>query len=916
MTTPHKTISPFSTIDHYQKIVYELLIQLSKDPQTAQEVTNIESNIGILRNHIEQILEKRIEALPSTDITDDEFENEWVILAWGLLTCLSRLPSEPERDITQSFNHILVRLVNIARPMRIPKVCPEAKQWWTQFHELYNSSLHYLHGLYSQLDNPNCNIEIKMRAYFTRQLQPCLAAFRRTCAENAPGFHSSLRRAQVNRLSNQEKLVEQDTYEIRSYYSSLAYTLGLLAVRIQGFRYECQTCSQNTFATPDTLWQLLNEVFITYEYVMNDALMCNEPNHSSIMVTNNLFTFTCHTLCRTLIFESFDIQIVSEETAFAIQNEIIQCRMGNSSPREPKVFPSAALIAMKPTSGVKRNNATANQKGTGGNTAHKKSDVNSQEFVTIPPTFSDNSNAWQTTYPHLLCTTRQKDAVLLDSRAGTTGKRPLFYFYIRAKTWSPTGNYIHVRTLSLPFTISTRRNQDCQVQRMNSSYTATCFWMYGTCGINGLLLNWNEKPLTWSQFKHLTRRYFMVNGEVIRTMEESDYALLQDKMHCEQCGDDSTELEDEENHEGCISFKNILCSHLRFDTDTVQMRFSVWRGILEVLQIFQDPKAAVKVLWEHYLMHGFLDTQAVVNLLMPRHNCMVIRLTYILGGSVCVSYRNLCGEIIHLEPLELKKLQAKSILEYISDIAETAKIDYLLTYNLEYMPVSSVIEKYFPVDDVKRVRGVASNITDKGPLNHVTHVKFTPLRVAVVACRDQTPRPSPRPSESHDLPTSSSSVHAPSECVFTAPNLPQRYHQNQNHDPLMSMMMMTSSSSSTSSPTNTTPTMMTPGPMDQSFEMQLEALMKQYGKTPHDVCEIVYSAARPNNNLNQQQQHHHQSHHHPSLIPPTTTSIRSPTLGPPSSQDRSFEDLMDDLTNNGDYSSNLDFSHTNHFLRV
>lgn len=40
------------------------------------------------------------------------------------------------------------------------------------------------------------------------------------------------------------------------------------------------------------------------------------------------------------------------------------------------------------------------------------------------------------------------------------------------------------------------------------------------------------------------------------------------------------------------------------------------------------------------------------------------------------------------------------------------------------MPVSSVIEKYFPVDDVKRVRGVASNITDKGPLNHVTHVKW------------------------------------------------------------------------------------------------------------------------------------------------------------------------------------------------
>lgn len=902
MTQPLKTISPFSTVEHFQKILYELLLQLSKDPQTAQELANIDNNVNILRNHIEQIFEKRFEAFPIGNMSDDEFEDEWVVLAWGLLTCLSRLPQEiVDGGITQSFNHLLVRLVNNARPMRVPNVCAEAKQWWNQFHELYNSSLHYLHGLYSQLDNPNCNIEIKMRAYFTRQLQPCLAAFRRTCAENAPGFHSNLRKIQIEKLSNQQKMTEPDNQEIRRYYSSLGYVLGLLAVRIQGFRYECQTSSQNIYATQDTLWQLLNEVFITYEHIMNDGLMCNEPSSSSIMVTNNLFTFTCHTLSRTLMYRSFDIQIVSEETAFAIQNEIIQCRAGTSTPKEPRTFASAALIAMKPTTGVKRNNATANQKGTGGNTAHKKSDVNSQEFVTIPPTFSETANAWQTTYPHLLCTTRQKDAVLLDSKSGTTGKRPLFYFYIRAKTWSPTGEYMYVRTLSLPFTISTRRNQDCQVQRMNSSYTATCFWMYGTCSINGLLLNWNESPLTWTQFKDLTNRYFMVNGEVKRSMEESDYALLEDKMHCEQCGDDSAEVEDQGEHpENCISFKNILCSHLRFDTDTVQMRFSVWRGILEVLQIFQDPKAAVKVLWEHYLMHGFLDTQAVVNLLMPRHNCMVIRLTYILGGSVCVSYRNLCGEIVHLEPLELKKLQAKSILEYISDIAETAKIDYLLTCNMDYMPVSSVIDKYFPVDEVKRVRGVASNITDKGPLNHVTYVKFTPLRVAVVACRE-TPRPSPRPSESHDIPSSSASE---SSCVFAAPSLPQRYehNSNQNHDPMMSMCQLTtSSSSSTSSPITPTPTMMAPAPMDQSFEMQLEALMKHYGKTPQEVCEIVSFAARPT--------------HHPTMLPPQHSTLRSPTLA--SSHNPSFEELMDDLTNpNGDYIPSLDFSHTNHFLRV
>ncbi|CAI2350182.1 unnamed protein product [Caenorhabditis sp. 36 PRJEB53466] len=882
MTSLYKTISPFSTLEHFQKIIYELLAQLTKEPQTALDAANVRSNVHILKNHIEQILEKRIEALPSESISEDEFEDEWVVLSWGLLTSLTRLPPETDREISQTFNHLLVRLVNVARPMRVPRVCAAAKLYWNRFHELYNSSLHYLHGLYSQLDNPNCNIEIKMRAFFTRQLEPCLTAFRQMSAENTPGFHSNLRRSQVDRLAKQEKLLEQDCHEIKRYYASLAYTLGLLAVRIQGFRYECQTSTVNSYATPETLWQLLNAVFVTYEHVLNDALMCNEPSNSPIMVTNNLFTFTCHTLCRTLIYRSFDIQIVSEETANAIQTEMMQCRSGASTPREPKCFASAALIAMKPTTGVKRNNATANSKGTGGNTAHKKSDVNSQEFVTIPPTFSENANAWQTTYPHLLCTTRQKDAVLLDSRAGTVGKRPLFYFYIRARTFSPSGDNFHVRTLSLPFTISTRRNQDCQVQRMNSSYTATCFWMYGTCTINGLLLNWCDESLTWHQFKTLTRQYFMVNGEVTRSMEESDYALLEDKMHCEQCTDES-----ETDNIG-ISFKNMLCSHLRFDTDTVQMRFSVWRGFLEVLQIFQDPKAAVKVLWEHYLMHGFLDTQAVIDLLGSRHNCMVIRLTYILGGSVCVSYRNPCGEIIHLEPLELKKLQAKSILEYISDIAETAKIEYVLTYHLEYMPVSSIIEKYFPVDDVKRVRGVASNITDKGPLNHVTHVKFTPLRVAVVACREQTPRPSPRPPEVVE-----NSMDSP-EMMFATPALPRRFlhdmdahahHPNPNdHDPTL-LMLMNSSSSSLTPPSPIT---------DHSFEAQLEALMKAYGKTPHEVVELMSFASRP------------------MAAPP---AIRSPTLAP--LPEASFEDLLEDLNNplSADFLS-LDFTNSNHFLRV
>lgn len=36
-----------------------------------------------------------------------------------------------------------------------------------------------------------------------------------------------------------------------------------------------------------------------------------------------------------------------------------------------------------------------------------------------------------------------------------------------------------------------------------------------------------------------------------------------------------------------VTFRNLLCAHLRYECDRMQMRFSLWRGALQLLQLFQ-----------------------------------------------------------------------------------------------------------------------------------------------------------------------------------------------------------------------------------------------------------------------------------------------------------------------------------------
>lgn len=83
---------------------------------------------------------------------------------------------------------------------------------------------------------------------------------------------------------------------------------------------------------------------------------------------------------------------------------------------------------------------------------------------------------------------------------------------------------------------------------MMSSYTATCFWLYGSNVQDGLLLQWVEtgilliifiihilKGISWERFKFLFMQHFRVSAEVNRGLMDHDFDLLQYKIQCNDC---------------------------------------------------------------------------------------------------------------------------------------------------------------------------------------------------------------------------------------------------------------------------------------------------------------------------------------------------------------------------------------------
>ncbi|TMS39138.1 hypothetical protein L596_005710 [Steinernema carpocapsae] len=763
---PEMSSSCLNSPEALNRIIFDLLCVWHdlKRPSEAVPTSDLgmsdkRETIGKIIFRLTSEIDQRINHL-TTDAAPTnfhEFAEEWCLLTWNLISVTTRLRSiealaanEEEKSFLYKLNSQLIILVNKARAIDPP--LKENDLRFVAFHDSFATTLHTMHNLYQSLELiPTAldahDFSTNVALFAQHDLFKFLEAFKAYCHVHNTTLWHDVRAAQAQRMIEFNEIDRDPVNELVKFYTTMMYTLGIVTARLQGFRHECVYVRGLFSEHDDPVWHLMEMVFSAFELLLNDCILATEPSTNAILVTNNLFPMKITSLAHGVLFRDFSVQIVSEEVAQQIQSEVRRQKLlEHSAPLG--YFPSAALLAMKPSSGVKRNNATASVDG--GNTAHKKSDVNSREAISIAPSFHSKHRCWMAKYPHLLCTTRQKDTVL-DSRSGQIGKRPLFYFYVKAEIFSPSGKFFFTHTLSLPFTIATRRNQDCQVQRMMSSYTATCFWLYGAHVQDGLMLNWFENGIEWDRFKHLYSQHFKVNCDVERGFGDEDFGLLEQKSQCTECTESESVIHHGSFQEKTkrITFKNILCPHLRYDVGKSSVRFSIWRGMLELQQLFSDQKTAVKELWEKFYLMGFLEHTEVEDVLEQHEATMCLRLSYISGGSVCFTVKTSrkmkngdeVPSIMHLEPLDLKRLQAKPLSEYLKDIAIAEKIEFLMSAQNELIPIEKVFKSLHMLDEgpKEQLREITSNVAKCGGVEIMQRVSFTALRVAVVTRRIEAP---------------------------------------------------------------------------------------------------------------------------------------------------------------------------------
>jgi hypothetical protein len=100
---------------------------------------------------------KRIRALPPTE--EQEFIEEWTMLAWNVMCIVSRLQNSMQSSFTSSEDRViytklnlsLIELVNNSRSTDVPQTLQLPGNTLTKLSIKLTDSMEYLHQLYRQL---------------------------------------------------------------------------------------------------------------------------------------------------------------------------------------------------------------------------------------------------------------------------------------------------------------------------------------------------------------------------------------------------------------------------------------------------------------------------------------------------------------------------------------------------------------------------------------------------------------------------------------------------------------------------------------------------------------------------------------------------------------------------------------------
>uniref|UniRef100_A0A8R1DN01 Uncharacterized protein n=1 Tax=Caenorhabditis japonica TaxID=281687 RepID=A0A8R1DN01_CAEJA len=147
---------------------------------------------------------------------------------------------------------------------------------------------------------------------------------------------------------------------------------------------------------------------------------------------------------------------------------------------------------------------------------------------------------------------------------------------------------------------------------------------------------------------------------------------------------------------------------------------------------------------------GFLEFEEVDSLLQKHSSALIMRLSFVTGGTICFTVKSLAHTLdpratrpIHLEPLDLKRLQQKCLRDYLRDIADAEKVKHILTANQDTILIDEVLESLKDIglkpESPSESREISSNITHMGDIDRMQHIKFTAMRIAVVTCKVKPP---------------------------------------------------------------------------------------------------------------------------------------------------------------------------------